>query len=412
MFGGAERHGFNFMQYESLRSGAGAGLTENLVNLFTEIASIGSGVAREGGGDPFWERAMRSLVRNTVDLLSMAGEPVSLHAMFDVIRSAPPDLSCAASAEWKARSACWRHLGAARNRALGSSWQVDCTEVSGFWLNHFPTLGEKTRGSIVAMFSTLAEALMRGKMRELFCEDTSLAPEDILHGKIVVVDLPVKEWSEVGRMAAVIWKYCLQKAVERRVDNSHGSGRPMFIWADECQHFVSRYDALFQATARSSRAASVYLTQNYPSLTTAFGGGSNGKALVDSLIGNLGTKIFHANSDCDTNRIASELVGSRLQSFKNTGTGTNIAIGGQVSMGSSNNSGRSEQLGLEIQPSEFSRLKKGGSENGNIAEALVFQNGRLWRDTGLAWRKVSFKQPQRTRAPAGTEPTVAPAMRR
>jgi len=130
------------------------------------------------------------------------------------------------------------------------------------------------------------------------------------------------------------------------------------------------------------------------------------------LIGNLGTKIFHANSDCDTNRIASELVGSRLQSFKNTGTGTNIGIGGQVSMGSSNNSGRSEQLGLEIQPSEFSRLRKGGAENGNIAEALVFQNGRLWRDTGLAWRKVSFKQPQRTRIPAGTEPAVAPAMRR
>ena len=34
MFGGRESWGFNFMRYESLRSGAGAGLTENLVNLF------------------------------------------------------------------------------------------------------------------------------------------------------------------------------------------------------------------------------------------------------------------------------------------------------------------------------------------------------------------------------------------
>ena len=97
-FGGAGNWGFNFMDYESLRSGAHAGLTENLVNLFMEVASIGSGEARARGGDPFWERAMRSLVRNCVDLLSMAGEAVSLHAMFDVIRGAPHDPGGAASA--------------------------------------------------------------------------------------------------------------------------------------------------------------------------------------------------------------------------------------------------------------------------------------------------------------------------
>jgi hypothetical protein len=95
---------------------------------------------------------------------------------------------------------------------------VDYREVAGYWLGHFPTLGDKTRGSIVAMFSTLAEGLMRGKMRELFCEATTLARgRDRREG--VVVNLPVKEWSEVGRMAAVLWKYCLQKAVERRTDN-------------------------------------------------------------------------------------------------------------------------------------------------------------------------------------------------
>jgi hypothetical protein len=392
MFGGSEGWSFNFMHYESLRSGAGAGLTENIVNLFVEVSSIGSGDARSQGGNPFWERAMRSLVRNCVDVLVMAGEPVSLHAMFDVVRSAPADTASVSSPSWRSRSCCWRQLELARERALGKSWEIDCREVAGYWLSHFPTLGEKTRGSIVAMFSTLAEALMRGKMRELFCEATTLCPEDVIAGRIVVVDLPVKEWSEVGRVAAVIWKYCLQKAVERRADNGDGRARPLFIWADECQHFTSRYDPLFQATARSSRAASVYLTQNYPSLAAALGGGPDGKAMTDSLLGNMGTRIFHANSDRQTNQLAADLVGKRIQSLRSVGMGSSLSLGSHASLGSSSSRGRSESMDYEIQPMEFSTLSKGGVENGLKSEALVFQNGRIWEETGRTWQKIAFRQ--------------------
>jgi hypothetical protein len=392
LFGRDREWGFNFLGYESLRSGSGAGLTENIVNLIMEVSSIGSGASRSGGGDPFWERAMRSLVRNCADTLVMAGEPVSLHAMFEVIRSAPGDRATVASAEWRQRSACWRMIEAAKARALGTSWEIDCREVAGYWLSHFPTLGEKTRGSIVAMFSTLAEGLMRGKMRELFCQDTTLVPEDVIAGRIVVVDLPVKEWSEVGRMAAVIWKYCMQKAVERRTDNAEGRARPVFIWADECQHFASRYDPLFQATARSSRAASVYLTQNYPSLAAALGGGSDARTLTDSFLGNMGTKIFHANSDRDTNQFAADLVGRRIQALRSTGSGASLTLGSQASVGSSSNRGRSESMDFEIQPTEFSTLRKGGTENASTTDALVFQNGRLWSSTGRTWQKVAFRQ--------------------
>jgi hypothetical protein len=405
MFGCGEPWSFNFMRYESQRPGAGAGLTENLVNLFTEVASIGSGEPRSRGGDPFWDRAMKSLVRNCVDLLLMAGKPVTLHAMFDVIRSAPKESTALSSPNWGPGSPCWRLLEAARDRARGKSWEIDRKEVDGYWRDHFPTLGENTRGSIVAMFSTLAEALTRGKMRELFCEGCSLSPEDVIAGRIVVVDLPVKEWSEVGRMAAVLWKYCLQKAVERRTDNSGGLGRPLFLWADECQHFASRYDPVFQATARSSRVASVYLTQNYPSLIAALGGETAGKAMTDSLLGNMGTKIFHANSDCETNQLASELVGRRLQALRNCGAGSSLSLGGHASAGTSCSLGRSEHMDLEIQPVEFSTLRKGGAENGCAPEALVFQNGRLWGATGRTWQKVSF--PQRAARMAVPPPLTA-----
>jgi hypothetical protein len=399
MFGRDEAWSFNFMRHEQLRSGAGAGLTENLVNLFAEVASIGTGDAPSRGGDPFWERAMRSLVRNSIDVLLMAGEPATLRAMFDVIRSAPPEPSGAASEAWRERSACWHLVEAARARGLGTDWEADGREVAAFWLSHFPALGEKTRGSIVAMFSTLAESLMRGKMRELFCEDCTLRPEDVLAGRVVVVDLPVKEWSVVGRTAAVLWKYCLQKAAERRSDNADGLGRPLFLWADECQHFASRYDTLFQATARSSRVATVYLTQNYPSLVAALGGEAAGRAATDALLGNMGTKIFHANSDRETNQLAAELVGRRLQTLRTFGRGASFSLGGQASAGSSASAGRGEHMDLEIQPAEFSRLRKGGPEQGLASEALVFQNGRLWSSTGRTWQKALFRQ----RAPPAPE---------
>jgi hypothetical protein len=392
MFGRDEPWGFNFLRYECLRSGAGAGLTENLVNLFMEVASIGQGDAQARGGDPFWERAMRSLVRNCIDVLLMSGEAATLHSMFEVIRTAPPEAASVSSPDWRSRSECWRRVEAARQRGLGTSWEADSHEVAAYWLSHLPSLGERTRGSIVAMFSTLAESLMRGKMRELFCADCTLSPEDVLAGRIVVVDLPVKEWSVVGRTAAVLWKYCLQKAAERRTDNADGLGRPLFLWADECQHFASRYDSLFQATARSSRVASVYLTQNYPSLVAALGAEAGGRAMADALLGNMGTKIFHANSDRDTNQLAAELVGRRLLSLRTFGRGTSLSLGGQASVGSSASAGRGEHMDLEIQPAELSTLRKGGPEEGFAPEALVFQNGRRWSATGRTWQKVRFHQ--------------------
>jgi hypothetical protein len=382
---------FNFMDYECRRPGAGAGLTENLVNLFVEIASIGTGGAA-GGSDPFWERAMKSLVRNCVDLLRLARQPVSLPAMFELIRSAPESPARAADQDWLKTSFCHRCVEEAGRQSGAGATADDCRETCGFWVHQFPTLGDKTRGSLVATFTTLAESLMRGRMRELFCRGTTLTPEAALGGRILLIDLPVKEWAEVGRLAAGVWKYSFQKAVERRRDPPGAPPRPVFLWADECQSFASRYDALFQATARSSRAATVYLTQNYASLIAALGGEREGRALVDALLGNLGTKVFHANSDRDTNQLAADLIGKRLQLLRNGGGGTNASLGGSASVGASSHRGGSEHMDYEIQPREFAALRKGGPENGFAVEAMVFQNGRIWTGTGRNWLRLAFRQ--------------------
>ena len=81
-------------------------------------------------------------------------------------------------------------------------------------------------------------------------------------------------------------------------------------------------------------------------------------------------------------------------------------------MGASSNRGRSESMDYEIQPREFSSLRKGGAENAHMSDALVFQNGRLWTGAGRTWQKVSFRQRSGEIAVTPPQPATGRAARR
>jgi hypothetical protein len=391
LFGNDSRWTFNFLDYEARRPGVGSGLTENLIQLFVEIASIGNGeVAGGKADDPFWDRAMRSLIRNLIDLLTLAKQPVTLPLMFEVLRSAPLELSRVTLRSWQTGTFCGRLLADAGKQTEGTAAEPDYEQVSAYWTREFPAMPDKTRGSVIELFRTMAECLMRGKMRTLFCEGKStVIPEHTMAGKILIVDLPVKVWGEVGRYAGVLWKYCFQKAIERRTDNGNGQARPVTLWADECQFFSSKYDFLFQTTARSSRVATVYLTQSMSGLMAALGGESNGKARVEALLANLDTKIFHANSDRETNQWAADEICKVRQQFRGRSVSNSWSMdsGGTCNTSSSVN----EQMEYEVQPRVFTMLKKGGAENNRLVQAVIFQTGRTWSN-GRTWLFTSFMQ--------------------
>lgn len=394
LFGSDPRWTFNFLDYEARRPGVGSGLTENLIQLFVEIVSIGNGeVAGGKADDPFWDRAMRSLVRNLIDLLSLSKQPVTLPLMFDILRSAPLDVGKATSRGWLTTSVCGRLLSEAERLTEGTSSAADFQQVQAYWTREFPSMPDKTRGSVIELFRTMAESLMRGKMRTLFCDGKStVIPEHTMAGKILIIDLPVKTWGEVGRYAGVLWKYCFQKAIERRTDNETGRARPVTLWADECQYFSSKYDFLFQTTARSSRVATVYLTQSMSGLLAALGGEANGKARVEALLANLDTKIFHANSDRETNQwAADEICKVRLQ-FHGKSVTNNWTLEGGGSYNTSNSV--NEQMEYEVQPRVFTTLRKGGIENDRQVQAIIFQTGRVWSN-GRTWTATTFLQGDR-----------------
>ncbi len=372
---------FNFLEYERRRPGAGAGLTENIVRLFMTVLEVGGSGQNFGGGDAYWGNALRQLLRNAVDLVRLADQPLSLKAIDEIIASAPQsphelrdEEACEA---WKRDSLCFAYLASAQEKAGETQ---DFAITYSYWVKQFPYLADRTRSIIVSSFTSLADAFLRGPLYPLLCDRLTVIPEHTHTGKVLLLNLPVKEFGEVGRFAQTLLKYCWQRATEQRDVAQYPN--PVFLWADEAHFFVTSHDAEFQSTARSARAATVYLTQNLSNYYAAVGGDPTGRAKVDSLLGNLQTKIFHANGDAVTNLWGAELISKTWQrrqtlSFQETT---------RAGMSSS------DSLEFQLQPISFTRLAKGGPENDFAVDAVVFQAGRQWQGTDRNYLEHAFKQ--------------------
>lgn len=269
-------------------------------------------------------------------------------------------------------------------RDLTDRQRHDFQLATTYFMKELPALSEKTRSVVLSTFVGIIDPLNRGALKDLFSGTSTLTPDAPHEGKIVVIDMPVKEYHELGQFSQVIWKFLFQRETERR-----GGGRPVFIWADEAQHFITSHDMMFQATARSSRCATVYLTQNISNYYAMLGSEEAGKAYVDSLMGNFQTKIFHANADAVTNNWAAEAIGKgiqRLASSNISNPNSFIRDPSRVSFG------MSEHYEYLVQPSDFTMLRKGGPRHDMLVDAVVFQGGRVWNETGDTSMLVTFDQ--------------------
>lgn len=400
VFGADANLRFNFLDYEATRKGDGAGLTENLVNLFSTVLEVADRGGSGGSGredEGYWRRASRQLIRNAIELLILSQGRVSVTDLYRVVISAPTSAAQKRSPEWQAQSMCFQCLAQADNRPKSEAKKADLEVVADYFLIEYPELSEKTRSVIVSTFTSMADVLMRGILRGLFSADTNIVPEAVADGTVLVIDLPVKTFGEVGRFAQVLWKYAFQRAIERR--DVAENPRPVFLWADEAQSFITSYDMQFQTTCRSSRVATVYLTQNVSNVYAALGGQEKGRVEAASLFANLNTKVLHANGDPVTNEWAANLIG-RSRQFLANGSSSRSADGGwpfslgieSMSQPGTSSAGFSETWEYEVQPSAFTHLRTGGPANGWEVGGIVFQNGRRFRATGKTWLPVSFKQ--------------------
>ena len=233
-------------------------------------------------------------------------------------------------------------------------------------------LSPKAKSIIEQMFKGLLFRLSREPVHSLLCAPTyNVNPEQSLGGKIIVFDLPVKDYDKIGKDAQVLFKYVWQRAMERRRMIKHN--RPVFLWADEARNFIHDHDIDYQATARSSRICTVYLTQNLPNYF-AHMGGHDGEYHVKSFLGTMGTKIFHANADIDTNEYASNLFGEGFYYDEST----SHQMAGEFSSSQS----RSVSMKKNVRPEQFVSLKTGGHPNNKQVQCYIHKQGTPW-----VWKK-------------------------
>ena len=134
---------FNFLSYEFKRPGAGAGQTESLVNLFCSVLEASERRhGQAGGSDSYWQRTLKQLLRNSIDLAIIAANDVSLPSLYRIITTAPRSAEEAANEEWrKAKdSVCYGLIEVAEQKFTDAAKQHETAQTK-------PTVEERVRES-------------------------------------------------------------------------------------------------------------------------------------------------------------------------------------------------------------------------------------------------------------------------
>lgn len=400
---GKER--FNFMDYAAATLAAD-GFEHNLTELLKETATVSDvASANSGGGEnSFFRDGALKWFSHAAPLLLAAYNNLRLKDVYELVVSAPKNAEEAVSPDWQNRSFCYRTLITAHQQAeQGNARAVRAMEEhADFWTEEYAHLADRTRSAIEATLTNLIYPFLSGKLAELFCTHTTVVPEMARHGKIIILDLPVLTYGPMGATAQSIFKYLFGLAMQREVviDKT----RLVFLWADECQFFLSPSDAELLSTCRSQRICCTYITQDTPTFYAMLG--HKKRDIADSIIGKFGTRIFHSNTSKQTNEEASQLIGKTTRFNSSATTSRGLNSGGSVNQngwrnGAGAGDGRNQSQTQSISsyedyvfPPEFfaKGLRTGGPKNKKKVEAIVVRSGANFKATGAHWLKAEFRQ--------------------
>lgn len=406
-------HFFNFLDYEASQY-KDQFYTENILQVLKTVIRASEEKTNGKSDDRFWETALDMLISCTIDLCILAYGNVTVKKLYDLV-FATSKLSEIQDDEDFAKNEFVKAMELAKKNIIEKreSWNITLSEsmsieelskitseefsdllveniselrafnlLEEFFTQTYAELSEKTRSIVEFSFTGFLFSLLKDPVYSLFCRKKStFLPEDCLNGKIIIINLPIKTYHKVGRDVQIMFKYIWQRAIERR--NVKSNGRPVFLWADEAQNFLHEYDSEYQATARSSRIATVYITQNLPNYFANMGG-SKYEFKVKSFLGTLASKIFHANADTETNLYASDLVGQAYREDRSQSTTT---VDGKTSISES----VSYKLDKLIRPEEFHTLLTGGEPNDFKVTSYLHVQGMKFPG-GKNYHRLLFNQ--------------------
>jgi hypothetical protein len=371
---------FNFLDYQARLPEEQGGSTVNAVELLFAILSAYARSHAKSSADMYWENTAREMLTNILRVFRAADEMLTLDKLRQFMSEAPHNRKEVKSGAFKDGKLFAPLLARASRLSRGTPSAVSIDEAERFWMTDFPRLDERPRSIVESHLTSMINMFFEPQVWNLFCGETTLTPDAVFDGAVIVVDLPVERNLSIGRIAAIIFKHFFQLAVPRRTDPKGPTQRPVFLWADEAQNFTTEHDSIFQATARSARAATVYLTQNISNFYAQANGDHH---RVDGFFSNLNTKIFHANNDPTTNHWAAEMIGKSMK-YRASVTRQDAPDQGKRNwwqLGKpSNSTTTNSQMDYEIQPADFGKLRTGGihpdrPEDDLQVDAYLFKSG-------------------------------------
>ena len=397
----------NALEKELFRNGRGEAVEYyQALDLLMEIFLLGetyqSG-GTSGENERFWDKELRRNLVRLMMLLVLAEMPVTIINMRRILvdmfgeeevtryrelwgRIEQGEEEAMAEYEsWCSQNFFLHCFDKADAREDLSPSEIDTMNLVGdYFFKTFYKISEKTKSIIVASAMGLFEPFLTGILKSHFTAEMSedVWPEKCFEeGKLIVVDVPLKEYGISAVYAAGIMKKLFQLAVERRVISQENNPRPCFLWADE-YHFTAspQSDDKFQSSCRSTMTAGIYITQSINNIRVSMGKNLS-EAKTKALLTNLGTQIYCGNICPDTNKYASEMIGKTFIKTRSASINTDDRASHSTS----------EHLHSIVPPEHFTTLISGGADNNFKVQTIMICRGKKWK-TKEPFREVTFDQ--------------------
>jgi len=349
----------------------------------------------QGNSDPFWRDFAGVTTRQEVTGVWLAHGHASLSDVHRFITSAPQSLDDVQSDAWANRSYCAQSIAKAKKNVTTPEQLQTLRNCADYFMTEWPNLADKTRTSGQIVITTALSKFLSGPLHNLLSSgETNLHPNVILDGKIVVLGMPPAIYHGPGRFFQVAYKTLFQRAALAR--DIAVNSRPVVLWQDEVQNFLNPgLDLQFQTMGRQSRLITVSLGHSLPVLYAALGGSDHAKHEIDGWVANHMLKVLHANSCHVTNEFFSNLFGKARKMLQsgNMSHGEYDLCDDLLNMPSKTqlSSGWSENWEPVVQPSDFTRLSKGGALNRYRVEAFLHAGGKCFSN-GQTYLPVVFHQ--------------------
>jgi hypothetical protein len=280
-----------------------------------QLQSQGSG----RGDDAFFVVAAQRLIQATIYLQQYAGVTPSLQKVYQVVSSLPQTPHVHGDFRELAKSSYCGQLfqAASNNSKLTPAQQQHLINVYAYLGSEVPSLGDKTKGCILAEVNNTLSAFLTPWSAPLFnAEEPNFEPASLYRaGDVLIINAPYLKYGDAGRIVTFVMKAVCQMAGLRR--NVEREGLPVVFVNDEAHLLlVPKHDVEVQSVSRSQNMINIMATQSISGLMAQLGGNEKENE-VQSLVSNNAVRILHQNNCMVTNEKMAQQFGREKQTFHN-----------------------------------------------------------------------------------------------